>query len=370
MPVELCPWEEPLLVAAVGGQTAKMKEELNKDKEVDIRDLEYGRTSLIWAAEDGHEDAVQLLLKWNANVNALDLHGRTPLLQAAANGHKDVTKQLLAANAHIECRDFSGHTPLILAAKAGFDSVVRSLLEAGADLDVQEWRYGRTALSWAAERGDANTVEILLDGNAAVDLADKLHRTPMSWAAMDGHANVVKLLLRWNASTETKDIDYDRTPFLWAIKRGHDSVIQILKGISLPEINYGLAARPVPTPSARLDELKKQFRTVKPDFDWRKSGGGEILIWAIDSCREEDVGFLIQQGADLNTQDDDGMTVLSHAASTGLIVVVKLLLERDVDPDPVDIFGRTPSSLMGCRRRTCRGREASHREECQLRTRR
>ncbi|KAI9040760.1 ankyrin repeat domain-containing protein [Aspergillus affinis] len=140
-------------------------------------------------------------------------------MQAASNGHGGVVRRLLAAGAKVDARDTSGQTALILASKVGSDAAVGCLLGAGADPDVQDWRDGRTALSRAAEKGHEGTVEILLNGNAAVDLVDKCHRTPMAWAAMKGHTSVVKLYLRWNASTTTEDDDYDRTPFMWAIKR-------------------------------------------------------------------------------------------------------------------------------------------------------
>ncbi|KAJ0121859.1 hypothetical protein J7T55_002368 [Diaporthe amygdali] len=344
MAVELCPSGDLLVAAVVRGEVKAIKEELEKGRSVDARDLENGRTLLSWAAGNGYDDAVQFLLDRGANTNAPDLRGRTALLWAAANGHGSIVQQLLAAGANFERRDISGQTPLIFAAQTGSDSVVRHVLEAGASTDVQEWRYGRTALSWAAENGSEKTVKKLLNAKAEVDLADKLNRTPMSWAAMNGHAGVVKLLLQWNASTKVKDKEYDRSPLLWAIKCEQTSVIQILKDISDPEIGYGLAPRPIPASSDRLDALQELFRTIKPDFDWRKTQGGDLLIWAIQNDREEDITFLIEQGADLNAQSEDGLPILSHAINAGFFSVVKLLLERDVSPDILDGSGRTPLS--------------------------
>lgn len=340
--IEFHPIESPSLVAAVDGNTTRIKEELDADKYVDSRDLQQGRTLLMWAATGGHEDAVQLLLECHANSNTLDLQNQSPLSHAAGNGHNIIVKKLLAAGAHADHRDSSGHTSLMLAAKTGSLPVVRSLLEAGVDPDIQEWGNNRTALSFAAERGYETIVEALLDGNAAVDLADNDDRTPLSWAAMNGHVDSVDILLRSNANTRTKDLEFGWTPFLWAIKHEQESVIQILKELSPSEIGHGLPSRPLPKPSARLDELQGEFNTIKPDFDWSKNQGGDLLMWAIDSDREEDAMTIIQQGADVSWQDDDGSTVLSHAASKGLLEVITLLLEKDIDLNPVDEFGSTP----------------------------
>lgn len=344
MAIELCTSDDPLVASVARGQIEAIKDELDKGRSVDTRDLENGRTLLGWAADNGHDDAVHFLLDRGANPNARDLRGQTVLSRAAANGHGSIVQRLLAAGANSEGRDISGQTPLILAAQIGSDMAVRHILEAGASTDVQEWRYGRTALSWAAENGSEKTVKMLLDAKAEVDLADKLNRTPMSWAAQNGHAAIVRMLLQCNASTKVKDKEYDRSPFLWAIKREQTSVIHILKDISDPEIGYGLAPRPVPDSSDRLDSLQELFKTVKPDFDWRKTQGGDLLIWAIQNDRQEDITFLIEQGADLNAQSDDGLTVLSHAVNAGLSSVVESLLERDVSPDAADGSGRTPLS--------------------------
>lgn len=344
MVVELCPSDDPLVAFAARGQIEALKEELDKGRSVDSRDLENGRTLLSWAADNGHDDAVQFLLDRGANTNAQDLRGQTALFRAAASGHGSIVQRLLATGANSECRDISGQTALILAAQSGSDLAVRHVLEAGASTDVQEWRYGRTALSWAAGNGSEKTVKMLLDAKAEVDLADKLNRTPMSWAAMNGHAAIVRMLLQCNASTKIKDNEYDRSPLLWAIKCEQTCVIEILKDISDPEIGYGLAPRPIPDSSERLDSLQELFKTVKPDFDWRKTQGGDLLIWAMQNDRQEDIAFLIEQGADLNAQSDDGLSVLSHAVNAGLFSVVELLLERNVSPDAVDGSGRTPLS--------------------------
>lgn len=340
--IEAYPRRSPLIVAAADGNTTRIKEELDAGIYVDSRDLQHGRTLLMWAARGGHEDAVQLLLECHANSNSLDFRHQTPLLHAAGNGHNIVVRKLLAAGAHPDHRDSSGHTSLMLAAKTGSLPVVRSLLIAGVNPDVQEWRSNRTALSFAAERGHGPLVEALLDGDAAVDLADNNDRTPLSWAAMNGHVNAVDILLHFNANTRTKDLEFGRTPFLWAIKHEQESVIQILKELSPPEIDYGLAQRPLPKPSTRLDKLQREFITIKPDFNWRKTQGGDLLVWAIDSDREEDAMTMIQQGANISWQDDDGSTVLHHAASKGLLKVITLLLGKDIDLSPVDNLGGTP----------------------------
>lgn len=56
MPLEFCAWEDPLIVAAVNGHTKDLEEQLKSGRSVDARDLQNGRTLLIWATLGGYND--------------------------------------------------------------------------------------------------------------------------------------------------------------------------------------------------------------------------------------------------------------------------------------------------------------------------
>ena len=77
---------------------------ISVDFQIDLetKDKEYGQTPLSWAAGNGHEAVVKLLLEKGAGLETKDKYGQTPLSWAAGNGHEAVVKLLLEKGAVLE----------------------------------------------------------------------------------------------------------------------------------------------------------------------------------------------------------------------------------------------------------------------------
>jgi ankyrin repeat domain-containing protein 50 len=105
---------------------------------------------------------VKLLLETGkVDVDSKDTNnGRTPLWWAAENGHEAVVK-LLLETMDVDSKDTDGQTPLSWAAERGHEAVVKLLLETGKmDVDSKA-KYGQTPLSWAAQNGHEAVVKLL-----------------------------------------------------------------------------------------------------------------------------------------------------------------------------------------------------------------
>ena len=157
--------------------------------------LGYG--PLAWAARNGHEEVVEILLgQEEANPDKPDNRGQTPLLFAARNGHEEVAKILLGREeVNPDKPDHYGQTPLSHAAWNGHEEVVKILLgreEVNPDKSDND---GRTPLWWAAWNGHEEVVKILL-GREEVnpDKPDYRGQTPLSYAAGRGLERIVALL--------------------------------------------------------------------------------------------------------------------------------------------------------------------------------
>ena len=87
------------------------------------------------------------------------------------------------------------------AARKGDATTVEKLLDEGVDVNTK-YRYGATALSYACDRGNIEVVKVLLAHGADVNVEDTFyHATPLNWAASPAmgrkpqHAEIVGLLL-------------------------------------------------------------------------------------------------------------------------------------------------------------------------------
>ena len=248
----------PLIWAARYGHEAVVRL-LLREKHIkpDRLERDKGRTALSWAAGNGHEGVVRLFLGPEfvdpgsigrlygaslvvgklfgpryVNPDAPDrLYDRTPLSWAAGNGHEGVVKLLLGRkDVNPDSSDNSGRTPLWYAAGNGREGVVMMLLERKDVNPDSPSKSGQTPLSWAAVNGRAGVVKILLERkDVNPDRPSKSGQTPLSWAAVNGHARVVETLLeRKDVNPNTLDTICGQTPLAWAAKNGNEGVVKIL----------------------------------------------------------------------------------------------------------------------------------------------
>jgi ankyrin repeat protein len=277
-------------------------------------------TGLHLAAYAGIETALKALLDKKVKTDARNDYGRTPLSYAAAEGHEAVIQLLLATgNVDADAKDEDGRTPLSYAAADGHEAVVQLLLATGKiDADAKD-EDGRTPLLYAAADGHEAVVQLLLaTGKVDADAKDEDGRTPLSYAAADGHEAVVQLLLATGkVDADSKNITNGWTPLLYAAAYGHDAIVQLL------------------------------LATGKVDADSKNiTNGWTPLLYAAADGHEAVVQLLLATGkVDANSKDENGRTPLLYAAARGHEAVVQLLLATGkVNVDAKDIYGQTALS--------------------------
>jgi hypothetical protein len=101
------------------------------------------------------------------------------------------------------------------------------------------------ALLDAVRKGDAAAVKVLLDQGLAVDTKFRYDRTPLSFAADRGHVEVAKLLLERGANPKSADTFYGMTPLTAAASKGHTEIVRLLmaKGATFDAVSFLVTAR-------------------------------------------------------------------------------------------------------------------------------
>ena len=262
------------------------------------------------------EIVVGLVEMEGCDINQMDCGDSTPLVWAARNGHEGVVEILLARDdVSPDKPNNSGQTPTSGAAFNGHEGVVKILLGRD-DIDPDKSdNDGRTPLWWAAFHGHEGVVKIFLArDDVNPDKLDNKGRTPLSWAAYNGHQGVVKLLLARDDVNPDKPNNNDRTPLSDAAYNGHEGVVKILL--------------------ARDD--------VNPD---KSDNDGRTPLWCAACNGHEGVVKILLARDDVNpdTPAITGRTPLYRAAWNGHEGVVNILLARDdVNPNKLDEDGKTP----------------------------
>lgn len=175
-------------------------EMLIKHSDVDFESKHFGEcTPLAYAAKEGYEDIVRILLaSGRVHANARVAHRQTPVMLAIKGKKEAVAKVLLtASDIDLGARDETGRSVLSWAAMRGCVSIVQYLLACDdVDPNIAD-RNGKTPLFWAVVQEEILVVTLLLQSfKVDPNVKDKRGRTALSWATKHEQVTIQELLLR------------------------------------------------------------------------------------------------------------------------------------------------------------------------------
>jgi ankyrin repeat protein len=248
----------------------------------------------------------------------------------------------------------NGLSPLVVAARMPTEPrLLKALLQHGQiDLNMTDCE-GRSALSYAAEFQQVQSLKSLLGKGAKHDLQDSGGRTPLSWAATAGEPDhflpdtkeVIRQLLAAGADVNAEDRE-KRTPLAWATIKGNEATTELL--LSVDNLNADIPDTGGRTPLSHAAELGlgdiiQLLLDSNANINLEDKRGRTPLLWAAQKGHETIVSKLLASaGVNVDYPDTDGRTPLSHAAELGLAEIVQLLLDSNADINLEDKRGRTP----------------------------
>ena len=280
---------------------------------------------LIQAVRDQNVALARQLVADGVDVNAVQGDGASALHWAAHRGDLSTVDLLIRSGARVNLANDLGATPLQVACETREGAVVEHLLAAGADPNATLLN-GETVLMTCARAGDVPSVAALLAHDAAVNVAEVGHKqTPLMWAAARGHADVVRLLVRAGADIRARSLTYPRTVVDEQTQRAGREELNytVLRGGSTPLL---FAARngDVASATVLLDAGAGPNDSL--------SDGTSALVLAAHSGHGDLGTLLLERGANPNNVGI-GYTALHVAVLRSDLQLVEALLQHGADPN-------------------------------------
>ncbi|KAE8305397.1 Kinase, NEK [Giardia duodenalis] len=185
-----------------------------------------GKTALMYAAELGNAEVVQLLRMVLARCQMTSdnhLKGRTALMFACRKNHLNCVFPLLQLEARMQ--DARGWTALMMASYLGYTQIIKALLvwENGIVLGSSTESSGATALMLAAEAGNVAAVSLLVNYESRRQKENGF--TALMMAAQEGHSECVKILMKKEARLNRTD---GWTALMSAVQRNRVECVKLL----------------------------------------------------------------------------------------------------------------------------------------------
>ena len=211
---------------------------------------------------------------------------------------------------------------------------------------------GKTALMRAAEAGDAESVQRLIDAGANVNATDMSGRTALMWAALGGHAGVVRLLLYAGADAYASHKN-GVTAFMLAQARGHKDVVDILHAVTGEgDDAHPPASQQLHRPTAVFSSRRRAMQFAAASALLFISAGA--LVYSLGVFERPQSGPTraaqgnvadVLRDVDINGRDANEQTPLMLAAAHGDTDRVRRLIAVGARLDDTDRQGNTALAL-------------------------
>lgn len=307
--------------------------------------IRTGLTALHLTAMHKHPEIAELLVTHGADVNAVEVEGWTVLHCAILNQQKSTIDLLLARGADVNSSTKDVNPPLHTAVKKEDSVTVQLLLDNGALVDPQCGAQQRTALFEAVSRKDYATIEILLKYGANPNLALSDGITCLHEAAMTDQVNTIQILIQHGALIDRQQKD-GWTSLLSAVRADSlKAVMTLLELGANPNIPTG-TGRTALHQAASKDQVHMVRMLIDggANVDARDHNGWTALSMAVREQHSRCVD-LISRDADPNIPASSGWTCLHEAARSGNVEIMHNLIEKNSDLDSQDQSGWTALSL-------------------------
>jgi ankyrin repeat protein len=271
--------EDPLIKAAFNNDPAALVELVPTTIDINASDKVTDTSALAYAIANSNLNMVNILISAGASPNRVNNAGETPLMHLRSDAPVEFVHQLIELGFDVKARDNSGRSVLMTLARSGTLAVVKELIDAGAKIDERD-NNGLTVLMSAAENQDADVLRYFLKQGAPLNREDDDGASALLIAAREGRGENLRVLIDAGAAVDLDQSDLNAALVLTA-RHGDASTLKLL-------LKLGAKA------NSRDDQTT-------------------ALMFAAEDGTPEMVKALIDEGANVDAVDEDGLTALMHA---------------------------------------------------------
>lgn len=226
---------------------------------------------------------------------------------------------------------------------------LQSFLDVSSEMLDQGDSHGRTALSWAAQRGDVDKLRLLIDHGASIDASDRMGQTPLHHAVQRRGPEVIRHLLLTGANLNYRDSTGNTPLHVMAAFQKDTDVIELVHSFGADfEIRNAEDATPLLI-AAKFDNTPIFSSLLKlSELDSRNNLGYTPLFYGIMNNNRSIMTSLLKAGARYIVKGVQNDTILHVAAKYGEIKTIDLLRKANLwglDENIKDTSGKTAMDI-------------------------
>ena len=288
--------------------------------------------------------ALKILQKGeNVNIPLSNVADTFPLQMAARKGQNGNVRALLCFTQNLNQCNKIGRTALNEAITCDNVKILSLLVEKGSDPTIS---YGNTPppLVSAAMVNKIASAQFLLQLNDINKIENSFNLSPLHMAAFFGHEKMVSFLLK-NGADPNQLFGSKVSPLSFALANKQEKTAQQL--IPVCHVNKAMNEDWQPIHFAALFGLSKAVNLLLKhgaDANSLTSQNQSPLIFALYN-KHENVARQLIPVSHVNIVDNDHWTPLHHAAISGLVNSVKLLLKHGADANSLTSKNQSPLIL-------------------------
>ncbi|CAE7257492.1 ANK2, partial [Symbiodinium sp. CCMP2592] len=336
--------------AAANGKVAALRYLHEAGANFSRRDHD-GHTPAHVAALHNQVEALAVLQEAGVDLNSVtDHNGGLPVHAAAENPERetDALIFLIQAGVNVSFVNGRGETPAFLAAHRCNDKALEVLAKARADLQTADNR-GNTPLHVAAGSfGDrpsrANALRILIQAGVNLNAVNKDGDTPLCMAGNKRQDEATEVLVKAGANVNAIN-KHGETPAFMAVIFRRDKALELLA-------KAGADLQITPASTAVI--FRRYLVKAGADLQTAEKNGNTLLHAALTTnvmgnpddepsrWRVPILRTLIQVGANVNATNEYGVTPAYMAAFYGQDKTLEVLAKAGAGLDIADNVGNTP----------------------------